>query len=77
MGHTWTVTLADTQAIAAATGRAPSTVRSWAFRGLLRRYGRNAEGRMLYSTVEAMGLRMRLDPEWEPGFMERLGKLCR
>lgn len=68
------MTLADTQAIARACDRSPSTVRSWAFRGMLRRYGRNAEGKQLYSVDEARELRMRLDPDWEPGFMERLGK---
>lgn len=66
--------MADTQAIARACDRSPSTVRSWATRGMLRRYGRNAEGKQLYSLDEARELRMRLDPGWEQGFMERLSR---
>jgi hypothetical protein len=58
--------LADTQAIALLTGRAPATVRSWAHRGLLARRGTGPRGRALYDVGEAERLAARLDGR-EPG----------
>ena len=52
--------LADAQAIAIATGRKPSTIRSWANRGLLERRGTDARGRTLYDLAEATQLASRL-----------------
>jgi hypothetical protein len=52
--------LADTQAIALLTGRAPATVRSWAHRGLLARRGTGERGRALYDVAEAEQLAARL-----------------
>ena len=45
--------LADTQAIAFMTHRAPATIRSWAHRGLLERRGTGPRGIALYSVEEA------------------------
>jgi hypothetical protein len=54
-------TLADTQAIAVATGRKPATIRSWAHRGLLARHGTGPHKRALYDIGEAQELAARLD----------------
>jgi hypothetical protein len=56
------VTLADTQAIALLTGRAPPTIRSWAHRGQLARRGTGPRNRALYSITEAEELAARLGP---------------
>jgi hypothetical protein len=53
--------LADAQAIAIITGRAPATIRSWAHRGLLARHGTGPRRRTLYSVTEAEQLAARLD----------------
>ena len=62
--------LADTQAIALLTGRAPATIRSWAHRGLLSRRGTGPRNRALYSVTEAAGLAARL------GTLEKPVTLC-
>jgi len=46
-------TLADTQAIAFMLGVSPSTIRSWAHRGLITREGTGSRGRALYDTAAA------------------------
>lgn len=53
--------LADTQAVALATGRAPSTIRSWAHNNLITRKGVDAKGRALYDLDEAADLADALD----------------
>jgi hypothetical protein len=53
--------LADAQAIALATGRAPSTIRNWARKRWLRRRGTDTQGRVLYDLTEAEDLAERLD----------------
>jgi hypothetical protein len=54
--------LADTQAIAALTGRKPATIRSWAHRypRRLPRRGTGEHGRALYDVEEAEELAMSL-----------------
>lgn len=56
MLHNRSMTLADTQAIAIATGRKPATIRSWAHRGRLKREGTNGAGRALYDLEKALKL---------------------
>jgi hypothetical protein len=55
--------LADAQAIALATGRAPSTIRAWASKGWLARRGTDPRGRVLYDITEARKLAERLDAQ--------------
>lgn len=57
------MTLADAQAIALAVDRKPSTIRSWAHRGLITRRGKDRRGRTLYSLEEAQELTARLGVE--------------
>ena len=45
--------LADTHAIAFMTRRTPSTIRSWAHRGLITRRGTDDRGRALYCLEDA------------------------
>lgn len=52
--------LADTAAIAVATGRKAATIRSWAHRDLLARRGTDQRGRTLYDIDEAQALAIRL-----------------
>jgi hypothetical protein len=53
--------LADAQAVALATGRAPSTIRKWAMRGWLARKGTDPRGRVLFDVTEARELAERID----------------
>jgi hypothetical protein len=55
------VPLADTQAVALAVRRAPSTIRSWAHNNLITRRGVDAKGRALYDLDEAAALAAGLD----------------
>ena len=59
MGHV--PALADAQAIALATGRAPSTIRGWASNGWLHPHGTDPRGRVLYDLTEAARLAERID----------------
>jgi hypothetical protein len=52
--------LADTAAIAIATGRKPATIRYWAHRGWLTRQGTGSHGRALYDLTEATRLAAKL-----------------
>lgn len=52
--------LADTAAIALATGRPESTIRYWAHRGWLTRHGTGPRNRALYDLTEATQLAQRL-----------------
>jgi hypothetical protein len=52
--------LADTAAIALATGRRPATIRYWAHRGWLHRRGTGPHGRALYDLTEASELAAKL-----------------
>ena len=53
--------LADTQAVALAVRRAPSTIRCWAHNNLITRKGVDGKGRALYDLDEAADLAAGLD----------------